>query len=89
MARARKTRRAGAKAKRAPRRATAKRTTAKRGSGKRDLVKAKNATFFATRTAEGQFKEMVERGRSLKADRRRKATRAVRSGYGNRGDRTA
>ena len=32
----------------------------KRGSGRRDLVKAKNAMFFAKRSARGRFKEMDE-----------------------------
>ena len=66
------------------------RTTNKAGrSGKRDTVKAKNATFYAKRTARGRFKEMDEKGRSLKADRRRKAKTTVKSGYGDRGDRAA
>jgi hypothetical protein len=45
----------------------------RRSSGKRELLKLRNATFFARRTSEGGFKEMDERGRSLAADRRRKA----------------
>jgi hypothetical protein len=61
----------------------------KRSSGKRDTVRTKNATFYAKRTARGRFKEMDEKGLSLKADRRRKATKEVRSGYGDRGDRAA
>jgi hypothetical protein len=59
----------------------------KRQAGKRDLVKAKNATMFAKRTAAGEFKEMDEVGRSLKADRRTKAKRKAKSGFGDRGDR--
>jgi hypothetical protein len=59
----------------------------KRGSGRRGTVKAKKATFYAKRTARGQLKEMDEKGRSLKADRRVKAK--TRPGYGDRGDRTA
>ena len=66
------------------------RTTKKtRGSGKRDTVKAKTATSYAKRTARGRFKEMDEKGRSQKADRRRKAKTKVKSGYGDRGDRAA
>jgi hypothetical protein len=61
----------------------------KRSASKRDTVKAPNATFFAKRTARGRFKEMDEKGRSLKADRRRKAAKSTRSGYGDRGDRRA
>jgi len=48
-------------------------TTRKRGSGRRDTVKAKSATLYAKRTARGRFREMDEKGRSLKADRRVKA----------------
>jgi hypothetical protein len=64
-------------------------SSSKRGSGRRGTVKAKNATFYAKRTARGQFKEMDEKGRSLKADRRVKAKTKTKSGYGDRGDRTA
>jgi hypothetical protein len=60
---------------------------AKRPAGKRDLVKAKNATMFAKRSAKGRFKEMDEQGRAQKSDRRTKAKRKTKSGYGDRGDR--
>ena len=69
-----------------------KRSTAprrKRSSGKRELLKTRNATFFGKRTARGRFKEMDERGRSLAADRRRKAKTKSKRGYGDRGDRAA
>jgi hypothetical protein len=36
---------------------------------------------------QGRFREMDEKGRSLAADRRRKAKTKARSGYGDRGDR--
>lgn len=58
-------------------------------SGKRELLKSRNATFFAKRTAKGRFKEMDERGRSLATDRRRKAKSKAKRGYGDRGDRAA
>ena len=61
----------------------------KRASGRRDLVKARNATLYAKRGARGQFKEMDEKGRSLAADRRRRAKTRTKSGYGDRGDRAA
>ena len=64
-------------------------TSKKRGSQKRDLVKGRRATSFAKRNARGRFKEMDERGRSLKGDRRRKSKTKSRSGYGDRGDRAA
>jgi len=58
-----------------------------RRSGKRDTVRSKRATLYAKRTARGRFREMDEKGRALKADRRRKAKKTVRSGYGDQGDR--
>jgi hypothetical protein len=62
-------------------------TKTKRSSGKRDTVKGKRATMYAKRTARGRFKEMDEKGRSLAADRRKKAKTKTKSGYGDRGDR--
>ena len=60
----------------------------KRSSQKRDLVrKKKGGASFAKRTASGRFKEMDAVGRSQKTDRRRKAKKKVKSGYGDRGDR--
>lgn len=56
-------------------------------AGKRDKVK----NMYAKREPEGsskggQFKEMDAIGPSLKADRRQKAKRTVRPGYGDQGD---
>ena len=59
----------------------------KRPAGKRELVKAKNATMFAKRSTKGRFTEMDETGPSLAADRRTKAKRKAKSGFGDRGDR--
>jgi hypothetical protein len=42
--------------------------------------------MYAKRTARGRFKEMDEKGTSLKAERRTKAKKTVRSGYGDQGD---
>jgi hypothetical protein len=58
-----------------------------RPAAKRDLVRGKNATMFAKRTARGRFKEIDEAGRSLKADRTKKAKKKTKSGYGDSGDR--
>jgi hypothetical protein len=66
-----------------------RRSSPKRGSEKRELLKSRNATFFARRTPRGRFKEMDERGRSLKSDRRRKARMRTKAGYGDKGDRRA
>ncbi|HUQ89622.1 MAG TPA: hypothetical protein VM096_18815 [Vicinamibacterales bacterium] len=60
---------------------------AKRSSAKRDLVKGRNATMYAKRSGKGRFKEIDEQGRSQQADRRTKAKRRTKSGYGDQGDR--
>jgi hypothetical protein len=76
----------------AAKRTRSQRTTSsarKRGSGRRDTVKAKSATLYAKRTGRGRFKEMDEKGRSLKSDRRVKAKTKTKSAYGDRGDRAA
>lgn len=68
---------------------TRKRSTPKRAPGKRELLKARNATFFGRRTSRGRFRELDERGRSLAADRRRKAKTRIKTGHGDKGDRRA
>lgn len=75
-----------AKKRTTPKKSAASRS-ARRGSGKRDTVKAKNATFYARRSAGGEFREMDEKGRSLSADRRQRAKSITVSGMGDRGDR--
>lgn len=60
---------------------------AARSTQKRDLVKAPNATFYAKRSTRGRFTEMDETGRSQKTDRKRKAKKKTKSGFGDRGDR--
>jgi hypothetical protein len=59
----------------------------KRSSAKRDLVKSRSGKSFAKRTAKGRFKEMDGAKRSVPSDRRKKAKRKVKSGYGDQGDR--
>lgn len=56
-------------------------------STKRSLLKNAAGTFFAKRDKLGRFKALDERTRSLRADRAKKATRKVPSGYGDQGDR--
>ena len=58
----------------------------KRSSAKRDLVKGKSKSF-AKRTARGRFKDIDPVKKSLPADRRTKAKRKTKSGYGDQGDR--
>ena len=64
----------------------AKRAAKKRPSQKRDLVKG-SAKGYAKRTASGQFKEIDTISRSQRTDRKRKAKKKTKSGYGDRGDR--
>lgn len=59
----------------------------KRSSQKRDVVKGRRASSYAKRTSTGRFKEMDDTGRAAKVDRRQKAKRKTKSGYGDRGDR--
>ena len=59
----------------------------KRPSGKRDLVKSRSGKSYAKRTAKGRFKEMDSARRSGQTDRRTKAKRKVKAGYGDQGDR--
>jgi hypothetical protein len=57
-----------------------------RPAGKRDLVRRPKASGYAKRTARGRFTEIDDVGRSQKADKRRAAKKAARSGYGDQGD---
>ena len=65
----------------------AKKRSAKRSSAKRDLVKSRKGASYAKRTTKGRFKERDTLKRSQPADRRKKAKRKVKSGYGDQGDR--
>jgi hypothetical protein len=66
-----------------------KRTTgrAKAGGGRRELIDTGVDKRFVRRRADGTFKESDDVGRSLAADRRRKAKTPAKSGQGDRGDR--
>jgi hypothetical protein len=57
-------------------------------AGKRELIEpTPGDKRYVRRDAEGQFKEVDDMGRSLSADRKRKAKTATKSGQGDRGDR--
>ena len=60
---------------------------ARKTSQKRDVVRTGGRAQYAKRTPSGAFKEMDDAGRARKADRPRKAKTAVKSGYGDQGDR--
>jgi hypothetical protein len=69
------------------RKAPGRKTTKRRKTSKRELVRTGRDTRFVRRGAKGRFKESDDVGRSLHADRRKKAKRKVRSGHGDKGDR--
>jgi hypothetical protein len=59
----------------------------KRSSSKRELIDTGRNNMYAKRRTDGTFKEMDDVGRSMSADRRRSAKKAVKSAYGDQGDR--
>jgi hypothetical protein len=59
---------------------------AKKASGKRELINTGTDKRFVRRDSEGEFKESDDVGRSLSTDRKKKARKKVKSGYGDRGD---
>ena len=54
---------------------------------KRELIDTGNDKRFVRRDAQGRFKDVVDVGASLAADRRQPAKTKVKSGQGDRGDR--
>src|SRR6185436_8189365 len=69
-----------------------KQTKARAGrttSGRRELITPNGDARYVRRGAGGRFSESDDVGRSLAADRRKKAKTRVKSGYGDRGDRPA
>jgi hypothetical protein len=66
----------------------ARRTTRRKTemTAKRELINTGTDKRYIRRNKKGQFKESVDVGRSLAADRRKKAKTVVKSGQGDRGD---
>jgi hypothetical protein len=56
-------------------------------ASKRELIDTGNDKRFVRRDSEGRFKEVVDVGASLAADRRQHSKTKVKSGQGDRGDR--
>ena len=52
----------------------------------RELIDTGTDKRYVRRDAEGQFKESVDVGKSLAADRRTKAKTVAKPGQGDRGD---
>lgn len=66
---------------------TPRATQKKRASGKRELIAPRGDSRYVRRDAKGEFKESDDVGKSLTADRRTKARKKVKPGYGDKGDR--
>jgi hypothetical protein len=56
-------------------------------ANERELIDTGTDKRFVRRDEEGRFKESVDVGKSLAADRRQKAKTESKSGQGDRGDR--
>lgn len=54
---------------------------------KRELIDTGNDKRYVRRDERGRFKQVVDVGRSLSADRRHKAKHAAKPGEGDHGDR--
>ena len=66
---------------------SAKKRTNSSKTSKRTLIEpSKGDRRFVRRNKKGQFKDVVDVGRSLAADRRRKSKKTVPKGQGDRGD---
>ena len=60
---------------------------AKKNAGKRELIDTGTDKRYVRRDGQGQFKESDDVGRSLSADRKRKAKTTAKKGQGDKGDR--
>ena len=56
-------------------------------TGKRELIDTGTDKRYVRRDEKGRFDEVVDVGRSLSQDRKRKAEHASKPGHGDRGDR--
>ena len=66
----------------------AKKKAAAKRAAKRELIDTGTNKLYVRRNARGtSFAKVVNAGRSIAADKRRKAKRKVPSGQGDRGDR--
>ena len=63
-----------------------KKAAKKRAAGTRELVDTGTDKRYVRRAGSGQFRESDDVGRSLTADRRKKAKKKAKRGQGDRGD---
>lgn len=74
--------------KKAARKKVAKKKAARKSAAKRELIDTGTNKLYVRRNARGtSFKEVDDVGRSLLADRRRKAKTVAKRGQGDKGDR--
>jgi hypothetical protein len=72
----------------AKRKATKKKAAKRKAAAKRELIDTGTNKLFVRRNERGtSFKEVVDVGRSLAADRRQKSKRIAKPGQGDKGDR--
>jgi hypothetical protein len=71
----------------AKRKSSVKKPTSRKRAAKRELIDTGRDKRFVRRGAAGKFKESDDVGKSLTADRRKKARTRVKSGQGDKGDR--
>ena len=64
-----------------------KRTAGRKSAAKRELIDTGTDKRFVRRGAAGKFKESDDVGKSLAADRRKKAKTKLKIGQGDKGDR--
>jgi hypothetical protein len=65
----------------------AKKTAGRKKAAKREVIDTGADKRFVRRGARGKFKESDDAGKSLTADRRKKAKTKVKGGQGDKGDR--
>jgi hypothetical protein len=68
-------------------RKAAKKSAERKATGKRELIAPRGDNRYVRRDAKGRIRESDDVGRSLSADRRRKAKTVAKPGQGDRGDR--
>ncbi len=74
--------------KKAAKKKVAKRKAARKSAAKRELIDTGTNKSYVRRNARGtSFKEVDDVGRSLSADRRRRAKTVAKPGQGDKGDR--
>ena len=71
----------------AKRKSAAKKSVGRKRAAKRELIDTGTDKRFVRRGGRGRFKESDDVGKSLSADRRKKAKTKVKSGQGDKGDR--